>query len=786
MPVPASASSARAARTQAATTTTASTASNTTSGRTDIVNKYYPLKLRVWTDFPQLHRDTFARIQASLADQALFPSALAVRQLKDAVLDELPQEFLQSEAFLNEVKTADFIDRLLQKPVQKVMNAYLTVNHMEKTIFFNHRPTWARQASNASVENGENATAEARPPPPRKTQPDCVVLGTNTDATAVQVSKIQNEDEGEEMDQDEEVQNEDEGEKMDQDEREARHISRVTLGEHKAAHKLRAATVSGILRKPPAEDYMITLARRKTKLPSSTSAASGSDTSDTPGAKGHVFFVYALSQAFHYLILSDMEFGYIASGETLTFLRIPRDDRTCLLYYSSVFPDYASGSDNRAIEQAALPTAQLSSLCLLAIESDPDRTRRASRISSDLALLAQFPELPASVLLADQDAFSSQPSSRSSSKRRRDDDSDEEGGGGGGGGDEGDEGIRGCLRSRLHQPRAPSPIRRQVSRSSQRTTAADRAATATNPRRRAPLTPEPPHPFDPSSFRPILPYCTQACLRSLARDEELDYGCPNVLLHVRAAAAAGPAQPPRKHALLKQDVAELVQSQLLHNPDLDCECFNDRGLRGAVGCLFKITLTGYGYTFVAKGVAAHNGHKLRREMRVYDMLAPQQGTLIPVCLGIAALRLPYPLGNFQVVTHMLLMSYAGAPLHTRKVQKLAHARGIDLDEEAARTVRALAALGFVDEDEESTVNFAWCDEIGRVMKIDFDQAKVHDAPAKGVNDTPPTKAEKAEETMQLLLSPGRRKRVAGWDLEGAEGPRTRQRLSVNIDGLLLM
>ena len=73
--------------------------------------------------------------------------------------------------------------------------------------------------------------------------------------------------------------------------------------------------------------------------------------------------------------------------------------------------------------------------------------------------------------------------------------------------------------------------------------------------------------------------------------------------------------------------------------DKDCECLDKAGCIGRYGVLFKLTLVGYDYTFVFKGVQAPHRYILEREAAVYRALMtlsassqeqPLQGRLVPV------------------------------------------------------------------------------------------------------------------------------------------------------------
>jgi hypothetical protein len=115
-------------------------------------------------------------------------------------------------------------------------------------------------------------------------------------------------------------------------------------------------------------------------------------------------------------------------------------------------------------------------------------------------------------------------------------------------------------------------------------------------------------------------YCTQACLLGLVRKHPLDDACPNVKAH-RAHGARN------YHALGRKSLTKLMSRQLAKNPDDGCEPLGKQGARGA---LFRLTLEGYGYTFVGKGTMMAFEAKLKHEALVYQHLDAVQGELTPV------------------------------------------------------------------------------------------------------------------------------------------------------------
>jgi len=76
-----------------------------------------------------------------------------------------------------------------------------------------------------------------------------------------------------------------------------------------------------------------------------------------------------------------------------------------------------------------------------------------------------------------------------------------------------------------------------------------------------------------------------------------------------------------------------LRAQLAKDRELDADC-TPLYLFGSIGSLFKIRLSAYGFTLVAKGVETGNIGRLRHEKDVYDQMYHIQGRHIPVCLGL--------------------------------------------------------------------------------------------------------------------------------------------------------
>ncbi|TQW01037.1 hypothetical protein IF1G_00968 [Cordyceps javanica] len=729
---------------------------STTYGQTDIIKKYYPLRICPWTGFPELCQRQFARIQDALGTQRLFPSAYELDLDEKRLLENLPAGFIESDAFFSDSKSSSFVYETLERPAQRIINAYLGTTGQETQLYFDglsadwemrHRRDSNAGSSSAEGQSGGGSGTETviRQRRPKKILPDCLVLrmdmlssegGGGGGSSTAPYNPHEEEDKGGE-------------------EARTRVFSRVTVGEHKPFHRLRAAMLSRVQRDAIAEDFIVQLAQKasmKKPAPGVTTDVAGAVTQST-NIPGLIFFTYALAQTFHYMVTSGLEFGYMAAGESVSFLRVPRDEPTTLLYYTELFPQYyraptaaddAADETTAAVDVKTLAIARLCGLTLLALESPAVGPRE---VNIQLSQLAEFPNLPSSLREESAAALSptttSASSSRDSGRQRRHDEA-------GGDDDDVENGDDGGVRRRrtmAHRPRNPSPLEKPSTTPGQQPSDAATDDDATDEVSPAPRLahssqlargryglPSLPSPFDPASFKPLRPYCTHLCLRGLMRGEDgVDHDCPNILLHLEAARRIrGPATADgvaghrghHRHPIGPAELTELVQQQLLNNVEQDCECLLRRGLNGAIGCLFRLTITGFGYTLVAKGVQSFHAHRLRHEDVIYRKLAAQQGVLIPVCLGVVTLRLPYPMTNGKLVTDMLLLSYAGTPLYSPSLQRWLEAGRVDVDAEACRTLGELRALGVEDEDDTSNGNLTWCESVGRVMKIDFDHVHV--------------------------------------------------------------
>ncbi|KAL1887817.1 hypothetical protein Cpir12675_006403 [Ceratocystis pirilliformis] len=630
-----------------------------------------------------------------------------------------------------------------------MLEGYFKITGDKKEVFFDNKTSGVTSivglGSNVSQSESDDTSAgfdtvdgsdtAAPKPPPRKTMPDCLILVKDDWA-------------------DHSVPNPE--------------PYRLTIGEHKPCYSLRARD----LQKNPTlpEDCLIRMAiastiqlgkgrkgqKFKQQRPNST-VLSPSGSPIAPSNIPHKlrFFASALAQTYHSMIMSGLEYGYLATGETLTLLRIPLEDPATLLYYTSffpamdpkdlpksdrfpVYPSRVTASVNHQdipqIEDDGLAELAVSQLCSLCIMASTSAVRPVEWVIDTLELLAEFPNLPKGYSRLTTSSLVMRLRNDSDDETGSDggsDGSDETGSDGGSdgsdetgsdGGSDGSSDSRGLAHRytihRVHESheRAASSLRQS------------RQAPSDNTQRH--------HTFGSRQSdlvvagikavkeKTMLPYCTQACLLGLVRGLSLDTSCPNYHIHKSALLQASCTQPQgehQKHSIHGADVCRLIREQIAIHPENNCTLLYNEGMYGAIGCLFKLSMNVYGYTFVAKGVESHNVRRLKRETRIYNHLRQQQGALIPVHLGLIKLFSPYPfMARFTALSHLMLMSYTGKALHYGpSLDQRSQELGRDLGQEVEDTYQKLEDWGLNDQDHD-VCNATWCEDTQSVMKIDFD------------------------------------------------------------------
>jgi hypothetical protein len=219
---------------------------------------------------------------------------------------------------------------------------------------------------------------------------------------------------------------------------------------------------------------------------------------------------------------------------------------------------------------------------------------------------------------------------------------------------------------------------------------------------------------------PTLVYCTQACLLGLKRGGKKDPNCPNADLHRRQDVADGDSVDAERHPISAKELRERLVQQLAEDMDRNCYSLEPYGMFGAIGALFKVALSEFGYCFVGKGVQRAHRKRLQKETVAYGLLEECQGRLVPVNLGIIRLVDEYWTMCGAHISHMMLMSFAGQSLwhHGRQTGNYELYRL-----EMMRTLEEIKPYGVLHGDENNN-NMVWNEELQRVMVIDFDHSVV--------------------------------------------------------------
>ncbi|EGY20908.1 uncharacterized protein VDAG_02432 [Verticillium dahliae VdLs.17] len=307
--------------------------------------------------------------------------------------------------------------------------------------------------------------------------------------------------------------------------------------------------------------------------------------------KTEALIAMALTQVFDYMVRYGVAYGYVAAGESLLFLHVDRAD-PLTLYCHPCMPDEDVGEASTkdwADKVSHTAVAQLASFCLLSLRSEA-----LQGASLDVALQKaegtlrkwRDPYEDAARLLEAEDMNSSSASSSQATE-----------------GSEfmsnaGPTGRDISLRSKS-SCRAAAVLRRDgedeeedgpdggISRS--------RTGTDASKRKEGPSSgSSEDDDAEMSDSVPARQYCTQACLLGHKRSWDLDGNCPNVLSHRTAEGGT-------RHPIDADEFARLVGERLRQNPYRDCRALNGWGKMGAIGVLFKLELSPYGYTFVGKG-----------------------------------------------------------------------------------------------------------------------------------------------------------------------------------------
>ncbi|CAK7275170.1 hypothetical protein SEPCBS57363_006543 [Sporothrix epigloea] len=646
------------------------TSKTSTPGTTDVSGRFYPKHFFAWTDFDTLHADLFMQLETTLGSHALFPSRNALQALCE---DSSP--LVSDEADLR-----PFLRNAVETPASLIVTRYLSVTryldatrHPKLSSFKFRNSSYGENLRDLGIDIADAEGARGRP---KKRPPLSIKMIGNPDrwgfATHLSEQEV---------------------------------YTHVLVGEYKAAHKLQAKKLQAVLAQSPEDNFFALAVQEEEQTDEDNlEAATTSAKTKTTARDGRVSVARVLCQAYHYMISSGLEYGYVASGEGLVLLRVPEDDANTLYYFWCDFAPPVGGDVSRQDSMPVRPpqdtaAAYLSSLALLGLRSPK---RPAAWIKTREKDLSRWPQLRQKVAPEDIP--------RLVLRGRR---------------GEGEEGEEEGERRREKENGGRSPRKRRHSPD-----ANEEGTEDVNKKKSIKAD---------GAGHGLLPFCTQACLLGLKRRQPMDDACPNVHLH-RAVRVGlqGKKQPGREdsHPLTAKQLCARLEKQAETDEAVYMRSLETSKLYGRFGVLVRVTVAGFGYTMVAKGTAHAYYGVLDHELAIHDKLAAVQGRLVPVCLGLIELPDTFDPGpRCTPLDQLLLLSFAGLDLaHISAIPY-----NVDIQDELDRTTRELQMLGLRNEDVRKN-NCAWNAEVQRVMHFDFDQAefraKVNAAAASSATRSP--------------------------------------------------
>lgn len=469
--------------------------------------------------------------------------------------------------------------------------------------------------------------------------------------------------------------------------------------EYKAPHKLTLANIhAGLHDMDPLNDVV-----RRTRIPHKEEAAEL--------FKYHSEYLVAavIAQIYSYLVESGLKYGYICTGEAFIFLHVPDNPET--VYYHLSVPRVDVGETTGWLPDSDQPNrlhltaiGQVLAFCLRAVQSRPRNQSWLTAATQNVEtwvvdydeVLKGIPETerkepPLSEYRPPQ-RLTPPPIKwsprflRSHAPRRT---------------------VSGCEphADDTNQPGRDSS--EEPSDGDDHQNPAETPSRGPNPRRASERSAKPVQRGDPPRGGGSRMYCTQRCLLGLSRRGRLDETCPNLQSHHGDGG---------HHRLDPESFLHLARDQLAGDMDTNCDPLWIQGSRGA---LFKITLTGYGYTVAAKGTVFAWVSDLEHEASVYRRLARIQGFHVPVYLGSIDLQTPYLHGRGVQIIHMMFMAWGGDRIdrHLRGSKKSL------IVEQAIRSMDSIHQHGVLHTDALPR-NMLWSEELQHVLFVDFERAEV--------------------------------------------------------------
>ncbi|KAH6628925.1 hypothetical protein F5144DRAFT_580516 [Chaetomium tenue] len=638
-------------------------ASMSSTGFTRVLGKFYPKRLHLWTQFTDvLHPHYFDLVQKICGQSQLFEPANITKNLGTIISDDLAG---------NEKAIDRFEVDAVERPVRRILKVLATHQELGREYHqcgdfrFSSNLLELTQSSDGSGVADDETGAES-PQRRRRAGPNKRL------ASEWRYERPRTKPDG-----------------IGLRSRPGGGESLALVYDYKAAHKIAIEHLRSALAK---EHLFLEVVARI------DGATSSSNTEVQDREKAEASVAMALTQVFDYMITYGVSYGYVTAGRSLLLLFVDRNDLQTL-YCHPCIPgdDVEELTSDWANRLSRTAVAQLVSFCLLSLQSDAlEGTSLETVLSRAQATLQTWPKPygDAASFGYEPAASSSAPSSQASDDSEFISNAKPAGPGVG-------------LRSRSScKPAGVLPQGDEDDEEDEEGHSARDASRSSNKRKRGPLISSEDEDVAMVDSAPTRQYCTQGCLLGLKRGRDLDMNCPNVSIHRSDGFS--------RHPIDADQFTDLVNRQLLRDPYQKCQTVDVWGKRGAIGWLFKLELSPYGYTFVGKGTLEGRLDRLEHEGQVYARLDHLQGEVIPVHLGLVHLDPGYIIPGARFVVHMILMSWAG------------ERPGVGVDDAKTLKKESLTAIWRhgVDQGDDCSANYLWNAERRRIMIIDFDRARL--------------------------------------------------------------
>ncbi|GAW21834.1 hypothetical protein ANO14919_113600 [Xylariales sp. No.14919] len=691
--------------------------------------KYFPRHLRPWTDFHDEQREILSKVYRHFPiKRRLFHNRNYLETLGNKAMDA---------PLANEKMLETFLHNCVEDPVRCIIHELGRSRDFQKRLKIGHGIAFEnhlKALSDPSYEVANRWPQQPRPRPPPPQGPEQVEERPKTPDPAKdpprlnpdQICVYRYEEEGTEK------------------------RSVIAISEYKPPHKLSLPQLRAGLR----EIDMMEIVTNN-KIPEDEEAKFRHYATELVAS--------AVTQAFHYMIKSGLAYGLLTTGEGIVFLKIDWNEPQVVYYHLAEPAEEVAAHKNY---RSCSAVSQYLGFHLLALSDYSHRGQdvRDRAMSGLHTWTTDFRKAASTVPEGQRIPPRSSPSfipsaylsvdrtvPRRSRRLRRDSDhvsdpamrwSDEDGGDGEGG------------RS-PNRRNSPSPTEGQASRRSARL--AGRHADSGGSRGAGGggrTTGREGQGSDRSEFegKPHrdLAYCTQKCLLGLVKGDVLDPECPNLKLHQHRNSHGSVVNINSRHSIGHDEFLQLLSHQLKCTLDYGITSLDITGARGA---LFKVTLLGYGYTFISKGTVRAFIPDLEHEARVYERLKDIQGVHVPVFLGAVNLRSlnrTYYY-DFRIdIVHLCLMSWGGLSLRDGQDP----GRNMStLQPMAMEAMRAIHQRGVVHKDARYE-NILFNPQTGGVMLIDFERSQLLDKPRPTLAALEPNKRRRVQDAKGQARSVG--------------------------------